>query len=109
MHQRTFEWHKDVHKLRIKDVIADNNGNTTDWISTMMLGRDVVVCQSTNDTVNLVSGNNEIVIKVNTPIDKLCIEDAELSEEYGIKIPTKAIRIYGSEKVCSIDIDLKIN
>ena len=109
MHQRTFEWYKDVHKLRIKDVVADNNGNTTDWISTIMLGKNVVVKKSTNDTVNLTSGNNEIVITVNTPIDKLCIEDAELSEEYGIKIPTKALRIYGSEKVCSIDIDLKIN
>ena len=109
IHQRTFEWHKDVYKLRIKDVIADNKGNTTDWVSTMMLGKDVVVVKSTKETVNLTSGKNEIIITVNTPIEKICIEDAELSEEYGIKIPTKAIRIYGSEKVCSIDIDLKIN
>ena len=108
MHQRTFEWYKDVHKLRIKDVVADNNGNTTDWISTIMLGKNVVVKKSTNDTVNLTSGNNEIVITVNTPIDKLCIEDAEVSEEYGMKIPTKALRIYGCEKTCSIDINLKL-
>ena len=109
MHQRTFEWHKDALKLRIKDVVADNNGNTTDWVSTMMLGKYVVVKKSTKDTFYLASGKNEIIITVNAPIEKVCIEDAELSEEYGIKIPTKAIRIYGSDKVCSIDIDLKIN
>lgn len=108
IHQRTFEWHKDVLKLRIKDVVADENGITTDWISTLMLGKDVLVTNSTKESVYLTSGKNEIVITVNTPVQKLCIEDAELSEEYGIKIPTKAIRFYGSQKVCSIDIDLKI-
>lgn len=108
IHQRTFEWHKDSLKLRIKDVVAGDNDITTDWISTLMLGKDVLVINSTKESVYLASGENEIVITVNTTIDKLKIEDAELSEEYGIKISTKAIRIYGSEKLCSIDIDLKI-
>lgn len=109
IHQRTFEWHKDSLKLRIKDVVADEKGEATDWISTWMLGKDVVVKDANQEMVYLASGNNEVKITVNTSIEKLCIEDAELSVEYGIKVPSKAIRLYGNTNVCSLDIDITLN
>ena len=109
IHQRTFEWHKTGLKLRLKDVVADKKGAATDWVSTLMLGKDVEIKESGPDSVMLTAGKNEIRISVNTPIDRLCIENAEVSVEYGVKTASKAIRIYGRETFCSIDIDIKLD
>ena len=108
-HQRTFEWFKKRLKLRVKDVMADEKDTTTDWVSTLMLGKDVEVKKSGTESVLLTAGNNEVRISVNTPIDRLCIEDAELSVEYGVKTASKAIRIYGKGTICSIDIDIRLD
>lgn len=108
-HQRTFEWYKNGLKLRVKDVMADKKGTATDWVSTLMMGKDVVVKDSGPDSVMLTAGKNEIRISVNTPIDRLCIENVEVSVEYGVKTASKAIRIYGRETICSIDVDIKLH
>ncbi len=109
IHQRTFEWHKDILKLRIRDAVADEKCGTTEWVNTLMLGKDVAIRKSAQDRISLHSGNNEIKIVVNTPIENIRVEDAEVSVEYGIKVPSKAIRIYGNTNNCSIDIDITLN
>lgn len=103
IHQRTFEWNKIKRKLRIKDVFTKE----TDWASTLMLGKDVCVDKKQDGSIVLSSGGNEVVVSVGTPIEKLEIEDAEVSTEYGVKYPSKAIRIYGHATACSVDIDIK--
>ena len=104
IHQRTFEWNKMERTLRVKDVISKE----TNWVSTLMLGKDVLVEQQSKDVISLYSGNNKVLISVNSPTDKIQIEDAEVSTEYGVKYPSKAIRIYGHICVCSIKIDIKL-
>lgn len=104
IHQRTFEWNKKTLKLSVKDTLTQQ----AEWLSTLMLGKDVKVTSFSNKSVELLSGRNVISVSVNTEIDNLQIEDAEVSTEYGVKCPSKAIRIYGHTGVCSIEIDIKL-
>ena len=104
IHQRTFEWNKINKRLRVKDAFTEE----TEWVSTLMLGKDVRVAFVSGESIELHSGNNFITISVNTKIDKLMIENAEVSTEYGIKCPSKAIRIYGHTGVCLMDIEIKL-
>ena len=104
IHQRTFEWNKINKKLRVKDAFTKD----CYWVSTFMLGIDVEVKQPSDDIVILRSHGNEIRLSVNTPSDKIQIEDTEVSTEYGVKYPSKAIRIYGHTNYCSIDLDFKL-
>ena len=104
IHQRTFEWNKTSRKLRLKDTFTQE----TNWVSTLMLGKDVKVLTQSDESIKLQSGENLIIVYVNTVIDKLVIEDAEVSMEYGVKCPSKAIRIYGHADVCSMDLDFKL-
>lgn len=104
IHQRTFEWNKISRKLRVKDAFTQE----TEWVSTLMLGKDANVLSLSSESVELQSGGNVITISVNTEIDELKIEDSGVSTEYGVKCPSKAIRIYGHTGVCSIDIVIKI-
>lgn len=104
IHQRTLEWNKVNRMLRMEDAFSQE----VDWVSTLMLGKDVCVVSHSEESVDLLSGCNKISISINTPIEKLNVEDAEISTEYGVKHPSKAIRIYGHTGVCSIDIDIKV-
>lgn len=104
IHQRTFEWHKVDKKLRIKDSFTKER----DWVSTLMLGKNVKVVSQSAESVELLSGENVVRISVNTDIDMLMVEYAEVSTEYGVRYPSKAIRIYGHTDVCSMDIDIKL-
>ena len=104
IHQRTFEWNKNSRKLRVKDAFTEE----TELVSTLMLGKDVRIASISTESIELHSSSNIITISVNTEIDKLMIEDAEVSTEYGVKYPSKAIRIYGHTGVCSMDIDIKL-
>jgi hypothetical protein len=104
VHQRTFEWDCESKKLRVNDLFTEES----DWISTLMLGNDVSIVFYSNDMIELQSAGNLIIISVNSVINKLKIEDTEISKEYGVKCPSKAIRIYGQKKQCSIDIDIKL-
>ena len=108
IHQRTFVWNKRLLRLRIKDVLSDKNGKAADWISTLMLGKDVDVVNLTQKSVNLIILNHGIRISVNTPIEKMQVEDAEVSTVYGVKELSKAIRIYGNAPECSFDIEIKL-
>ena len=50
-----------------------------------------------------------VVLSVGTDVDRIAVEDVEVSEEYGVKRPSKAIRIYGSQPVLSVDFMIIIN
>jgi len=104
MHQRSFEWDIVRRKLRIKDAFTKE----TEWVSTLMLGKDVRINKMQDGSIVLSSGGNEVVVSVGTPIEKLEIEEAEVSTEYGVKYSSKAIRIYGHATVCSVDIDINL-
>lgn len=102
IHQRTFEWNKDSRRLRVKDTLTQE----TDWVSTLMLGKNIGVVSESGEKVELQSGRNNIIVSVNTKTDKLVVENAEVSTEYGVKFPSKAIRIYGHTDVCIIAIEI---
>lgn len=104
IHQRTFEWDKVKCGLRIKDAFTKE----TDWVNTLLLGKDACVDKKQDGFIVLSSGGNEVVMSVGTPIEKIEIEEAEVSTEYGVKYPSKAIRIYGHATVCSVDIDINL-
>ena len=102
-HQRTIKFSgKDTYTptLRIKDYISKGK-----WVSTWLLGKDCKISKN-EDSYILTSDANEVVMTINTVIDKVEVEDAYLSEAYGIKIKTKAIRIYGGQNVLSVDFKL---
>lgn len=102
-HQRTIEFSgKDTCTpvLRIKDYI--NKGK---WVSTWLLGKDCKICKN-EDSYILASGANRVLMTINTVVDKVEVEDADISEAYGIKSKTKAIRIYGGQNVLSVDFKL---
>lgn len=104
IHQRTFEWHKNTRILRLRDAFVKEKS----WVNTLMLGKDVCILDYSDKIVRLQSGVNIIIISVNTLIDNIQIEDAEVSTEYGVKSPSKAIRIYGHTGVCSIEIEIDL-
>lgn len=108
IHQRKFEWNKKHLILKIRDLMCDKKGRTVNWISTLMLGEHISVVNHTSEVIELKSINNIICVTIQTPIEKVQLEDTEVSTEYGIKRPSKAIRIYGNASVCSIDIELKL-
>lgn len=102
-HQRTFVWYKRNRRLRVEDRFT----GAREWVSTLMLGHDTTVVAAADGTVELLSGRNSIKVAVTTAVDQLQIDDAEVSTEYGVKLPTKAIRIYGHTTACAMDIDIR--
>ena len=104
IHQRAFEWNKRRRRLCIKDAFTKE----AQWVSTLMLGKNVCIVSQSEECVELLSADNIIQITVKSPIDQLHIEDAEVSTEYGVKYPSKAIRLYGHESACSMNIDIKL-
>lgn len=102
-HQRTIEFlGKDTGSptLRIKDYISKGK-----WVATWLLGKDCKISKN-EDSYILVSGANRVLMTINTVVDKAEVEDADISEAYGIMSKTKAIRIYGGQNVLSVDFKL---
>ena len=105
-HQRTVEFiGKDTSKpiLRVKDAMGEGK-----WVATWMLGADCSVKENGEDWI-IENSNQIVVLNIGTEIDRIAIEEAEVSEEYGVKKPSKAIRIYGSQPVLSVDFKIVLN
>lgn len=105
-HQRTVEFiGKDTLSpvLRVKDAMSEGK-----WVATWMLGADCTVREEDRDWI-IENGGQIVVLNVGTGIDRIVAEDAEISEEYGVKKPSKAIRIYGSQSVLSVDFKIVLN
>lgn len=102
-HQRTVELiGKDTSTpiLRVKDAISGGK-----WVATWMIGKNCDV--SIEDDKYIISNDIQIVVlTVNTATDNIRIEDVEISEGYGTKCSSKAIRIYGSQPALSVDFKI---
>ena len=106
IHQRTAEFlYKDTPSplLRVKDAISDGK-----WVATWMLGKECDVERHGSDLV-IISGRNRVLLRINTDVDDVCIEDADISNVYGVKERTKAIRIYGCQHVLSVDFKIVLD
>ncbi len=106
IHQRTIDFmykSSDSPILRIKDYISGD----TSWVSTWILGGDCTVDKN-GEGFEIICGGNKITMCINTDIDNIQIENAEISEAYGSKRQTKAIRIYGENKVLSVDFKINL-
>lgn len=106
IHQRTVELlGKNTLRpiLRVKDCITDGS-----WVATWILGKDCRVIQQGED-VKIESGRNLILMSINTEVECVRVEEADISEAYGVKERTKAIRIYGNQKVISVDFSIELN
>lgn len=106
IHQRCVEFFgKDTNHptLRIKDSLSD----AATWVSTWVLGKECQVSQN-GENIEINSGGNSIVLNVNTEVCAIRVEETDISEVYGIKDRTKAIRIYGNQKVLSVDFSIKL-
>lgn len=104
-HQRTVEFiGKDTSKpiLRVKDAMGEGK-----WVATWMLGADCKVCANGEDWM-IENDSQMVVLSVDTDIDRIAVEEAKVSEEYGVKRPSKAIRIYGSQSVLSVDFKIML-
>lgn len=105
-HQRTVEFiGKDTSKpiLRVKDAMGEGK-----WVATWMLGADCSVKEE-GEEWTIKNDGQIVVLSVGTDVDRIAVEDVEVSEEYGVKRPSKAIRIYGSQPVLSVDFMIIIN
>lgn len=105
-HKRTVELiGKDTSApvLRVKDMMSGNR-----WVATWMLGADCSVIKSGED-FTITHGSKIVVLNVAADVENIRIEDVEISEEYGVKRPSKAIRIYGSQPVLSVDFKILLN
>lgn len=102
IHKRKFEFDKLEKVLSIEDEVTDQ----VDYAVTFMLGQNVEPRQMADGNIELKTSTAVIEMHVDGE-QGIAIEDVELSPEYGIKVASKAIRIYSnSEKIKTI---IKIN
>lgn len=103
IHQRSFKWNKRNRVLTIEDALKSE----TPYVVTFMLGTKVKVETQEDDSVVLTIPTGKIGLRFNNQ-DSVVVEDAEISMEYGVKTPTKAIRVYahGTKLLSQIEIKL---
>lgn len=103
IHQRNFKWNKRNRVLTIEDALKSE----TPYVVTFMLGTKVKVETQEDDSVVLTIPTGKIGLRFNNQ-DSVVVEDAEISMEYGVKTPTKAIRVYahGTKLLSQIEIKL---
>lgn len=101
VHRRTFRFDKVNRVLTIEDSLTEE----TAYAVTFMLGQNVVPIQKTDGDIELRSSTAVIGMHVDGA-ERIAIEDAELSPEYGVKVPTKAIRVYGRSSTITTTITI---
>ncbi len=93
IHKRSFEFDKIGKILSIEDEVYEQ----VNYVVTFMLGRHIVPKQKTDNSIELQTSTAAIEFYVDGA-QRIVIEDAEVSPEYGVKVPTKAIRVYSCSK-----------
>lgn len=93
VHRRSFEFDKINNVLCIEDEVSDQ----VNYVVTFMLGQHVEAQQKTDKSLELKTSTASIELHVDGA-QRIAIEDAELSPEYGVKVPSKAIRVYSRSK-----------
>ena len=90
VHQRSFIWDKIGRSLLIKD----NLKLSSPWIVTFMIGSDVeVIVKEEYVTLFFASGKLTMFFWGGDHVE---VENAEVSVEYGVKIQSKAVRVFGN-------------
>lgn len=102
IHRRTFEFDKVKKVLSIEDEVTDQ----VDYAVTFMLGQSIEPIQLADGNIELKTASAVIDLHVDGA-QRVAFEDAELSPEYGVKVPCKAIRIYSNSK--KITTTIKVN
>lgn len=102
IHRRKFEFDKGERVLSIEDEVTEQ----VDYAITFMLGQNVEPILKTDGNVELRMVSAIIDVHVDGA-ERIAIEDAELSPEYGVKVASKAIRVYSNSK--KIKTIIKIN
>lgn len=100
IHTRTYVWNRTESVLELKDEFSSE----TNWIATFLIGNKCTVA-SKKDCIEIYHNNNIIAsLFIKSRINGFKIEDCFISGEYGIQTQSKAIRIYGNEKVLNTQI-----
>ena len=102
IHKRKFEFDKNNNVFYILDSVSANK----EYAVTFMLGNHVVV-EANNANVHLQIDSISIYMHFEGA-NIVKIEDAELSPEYGVKVQTKAIRVYSNNKEVKSTININI-
>ena len=102
IHKRKFEFDKNNNVFYILDSVSANKEYTV----TFMLGNHVAV-EASDANVHLQIDSISIYMHFEGA-NIVKIEDAELSPEYGVKVQTKAIRVYSNNKEVKSIININI-
>lgn len=102
IHKRKFEFDKLEKVLSIEDEVTDQ----VDYAVTFMLGQNVEPMQMADGNFELRTSTAVIVMHMDGA-QRIAIEDVELSPEYGVKVASKAIRVYSNSK--KIKTIIKVN
>lgn len=102
IHRRKFEFDKFKRVLNIEDEVTEHVNSAV----TFMLGQNVAPTQMADGDIELRTSTAVIEMHVDGA-ERIAIEDAELSPEYGVKVASKAIRVYSNSK--KIKTIIKIN
>ena len=102
IHKRRFEFVKDNNVLSIIDSVSENK----EYAITFMLGNRVSVeVKEANVHLQIDSMSLDMHFEGANIVK---IENAELSPEYGVKVQTKAIRVYSNNKEVKSTININI-
>ncbi len=102
IHRRKFEFDKINNILSISDFVSSKANN----IVTYMLGATVSV--EMHDSKISLDSDGIMIEMLFDGADKIAIEDAELSPEYGVKIATKAIKVYSNKSEIKTNINIQM-
>ena len=102
IHKRKFEFDKNNNVFYILDSVSANK----EYAVTFMLGNHVVV-EANDANVHLQIDSISLDMHFEGA-NIVKIEDAELSHEYGVKVQTKAIRVYSNNKEVKSTININI-
>ena len=102
IHKRKFEFDKNNNVFYILDSVSANK----EYAVTFMLGNHVVV-EANDANVHLQIDSISLDMHFEGA-NIVKIEDAELSLEYGVKVQTKAIRVYSNNKEVKSTININI-
>lgn len=102
IHRRKFEFDKNNNKLNITDFVS----HKANYVVTYMLGATVPV--ELHDSVISLNSDSARIEMQFVGSNKIQIEETELSPEYGMKIPTKAIKVYCNKSEIKTNINIEI-
>lgn len=102
IHKRKFEFDKNNNVFYILDSVSANK----EYAVTFMLGNHVVV-EANDANVHLQIDSISLDMHFEGA-NIVKIENAELSPEYGVKVQTKAIRVYSNNKEVKSTININI-